>query len=353
MRKVLAAVVCAAMISTLCACGNKAESSPEISAPQAGDGRENPISEDDFEVEETTDGIRITKYTGTSVVVKIPDTIGGKKFVSLFYIDFGGLGSQIESVHIPAGVTELNNDDSRLYIFSERFLEFTVDEDNTEFYSKNGVLYSKDNVLLMYPRAKEGESFEIPDGITAIGEYAFNNAKTLVSVTVPESVTELRKGAFNNCESLDAVNIPKGITELTDYVFGGCGRLSKLVIPEEITEISGLAFAYSDWVDENADENGLVVVNGTLIDCSNAKGDITIPETVKRIADYAFDCNHELASVVIPASVTKIGEMAFIDCDALRRVTLPDAPDFDVEDLFYGMEGLTVEYRGETITIKE
>lgn len=348
----MAAVVCAAMISTLCACGNKAESSPEISAPQADDGRENPISEDDFEVTDVAGGIRITKYTGTSVDVKIPDTIGGKKVVSLRNMDFGGLHSQIESVHIPAGVTELNTDRT-LFIFSDRFREFTVDEDNTDFYSKDGVLYSKDNVLLMYPCAKEAESFSIPEGVTAIGEYAFNNAAKLKSVAVPESVKELRKGAFNNCESLDEVNIPSGITELTHYVFGGCGRLSKLVIPEEITEISGLAFAYSDWVDENADENGLVVVNGTLIDGSNAKGDITIPETVRRIADYAFDYNHELVNVVIPASVTEIGEMAFIDCDALRRVTLPDAPDFDVEDLFYGMEGLTVEYRGETITIKE
>lgn len=351
MRKVLAAVVCAAIL-TLCACGNKAESSPEISAPQADDGRENPISEDDFETVEAPGGVRITKYTGTSIDVKIPDVIGGKKVVSLRNMDFGGLHSQVESVHIPAGVTELNSDRT-LYVFSERFREFTVDENNPEFYSEDGVLYGKDNVLLMYPCAKEGDSFEIPDGIAAIGEYAFNNAVKLKSVAVPESVTELREGAFNNCENLDEVNIPESITELSAYVFGGCGRLSKLVIPGRVTEISGLAFAYSDWADENADENGLVVVNGILIDASNAEGDITLPETVRRIADYAFDRDPGPVSVVVPASVTEIGEMAFIGCEALRRVTLPDAPDFDVEDLFYGMEGLTVEYRGETITIKE
>lgn len=351
-RKAFSVLICAALMTTLCACGNKSGSTPEISEPSIEGNRVNPIAENKFETEDVTGGVKITSCTGNSPEVIIPETIDGKRVVSIRGMMFA-TSVAITKLYIPSGVVEVNDFMGAFYIYSDAFAEIEVAADNPAFYSRDGVLYSKDNELLCYPNGKADESFTIPDGTSAIGTYAFGNAKNLKSVTIPESVTELKKGAFNNCENLDSANIPSGVTELTHYVFGGCGRLSKLVIPENIADISGLAFAYSDWVDEHADENGLVIVNGVLIDGSNAKGDVTIPETVKRIAAYPFSCNDELKSITIPASVTEISIMAFWDCDTLERVVLPDEQDFDVEELFYGLEGLIVEYRGETITIKE
>lgn len=351
-RKAFSVLICAALMTTLCACGNKSGSTPQISEPSIEGNRVNPIAENKFETEDVTGGVKITSCTGNSPEVIIPETIDGKRVVSIRGMTFA-TSVAITKLYIPSGVVEVNDFMGAFYIYSDAFAEIEVAADNSAFYSKDGVLYSKDNELLCYPQGKPDESFTIPDGTSAIGTYAFGNAKNLKSVTIPESVTEFKKGAFNNCESLDSANIPSGVTELTDYVFGGCGRLSTLVIPESVTEISGLAFAYSDWVDDHADENGLVVVNGVLVDGSNAKGDITIPETVKRIAAYPFSYNDELKSITIPASVTEISIMAFWDCDTLERVVLPDEQDFDVEELFYGLEGLIVEYRGETITIKE
>lgn len=352
-KKLLSAAVSVFFLVNLCGCDNKISSRDGGSAiTQLEEHRTNPIAETNIETEDVTGGVRITRVTGNYPKIEIPETIGGKKVVSMRGMTFD-TSVDITKLYIPAGVVELNDFMGAFYIYSDAFVEIEVDADNPAFYSRDGVLYSKDNELLCYPRGKTDESFIIPDGTSAIGTYAFSNAKHLKSVAIPESVTELKKGAFNNCESLDAANIPGGINELSDYVFGGCGRLSTLTIPGSVTEISGLAFAYSDWVDDHADENGLVIVNGILINGSNAKGDIAVPETVKRIADFAFYYNDELKSVTIPASVTEIGEMAFSDCGALEHVVLPDKPDFDVEELFYGMDGLTVKYRGETITIKE
>lgn len=347
-KAAVAIISCSALMTTLCACGNKARNTPELSEPPAEDTRTNPIAENKFEAIDVEGGVKITSCAGNSPEVIIPETLDGKKVVSIRNMRFDV--EEITRLYIPAGVVEINDFMSTFYIYSDSFAEIEVAEGNAAFYSRDGVLYSKDNELLCYPNAKTDESFVIPGGTSAIGKYAFSNARSLKSVTIPESVTELREGAFNNCESLDAANIPGGIIELTHYVFGGCGRLSKLVIPESVTEISGLAFAYSDWVDDHADENGLVIVNGILIDGSNAKGDVTIPETVKRIADNSFDYNRELKSLVIPSSVTEIGE-AFFSCEALEHAVLPDEPDFDVEDIFFGCEGLSVEYRGEAITI--
>lgn len=364
MKRIKCAAVCAA-IAALCGCQSTAlpissAGSPSSAAQSAAsvtvssaaaNAHAEPVTEEDFSVESVKGGVRITSYNGASSAVNIPEEINGEKVVSLRNMSFGGLDADIRSIHIPSGVTELNSD-NRLYIFSETLSRITVAEGNEKFYSKDGVLYGKDdNVLLIYPRAKADKSFAIPEGVTAVGSYAFNNAENLTEITVPESVEELREGAFNNCVYLDSVNIPENVKELTHYVFGGCGKLSKLVIPEDISQISGLTFSCSDWVDENCDENGLVIVNGILIDGENAKGDVTIPDSVHEIGIYAFDHNEEITGVTIPASVTEIGSNAFSDCTALKNVILPDTVEFsDIDDWFFNSENVEVEYKGETFT---
>lgn len=309
MRKAIAAIACAALIGTLCACGNKTPDTPGLSEPPIEDTRTNPIAENNFETIDVEGGVRITKCVGNSPEVVIPETIDGKTVVSIRDMSFDV--ENIEKLYIPAGVVEVNDFMSPFYIYSDSFAEIEVAEGNTAFYSRDGVLYNKDNELLCYPRGKADESFAIPDGTTAIGEYAFNNAVSLNGVTIPESVTELHKGAFNNCESLNSANIPKSVTSLPAYAFGGCGRLEDFEIPEGLVDINGYAFHDSDWVELNADENGLVIVNGTLVDGSNAKRDVTIPETVKRISELAFD-----------------------DCDELKSVKIPDGLKVDVEEMF-------------------
>ena len=315
-RKALEIFVCAALTMALCACGNNAASTPAISEPPE-EHRTNPIAETNIETEDVADGVRITRVTGNYPEIEIPETIGGKKVVSMRDMTFD-TSVDITKLHIPSGVVELNDFMGTFYIYSEAFAEIEVAEGNPAFYSRDGVLYSKDNELLCYPRGKADESFAIPDGTTAIGEYAFNNARSLKSVTIPESVTELRKGAFNNCESLNSANIPSSVTSLPAYAFGGCGRLENFVIPEGLIDINGYAFHDSEWAELNADENGLVIVNGTLVDASGASGDVVIPKTVKRISELAFD-----------------------DCGELKSVKIPDGLEADAEEMFGGEVKIT------------
>lgn len=48
---------------------------------------------------------------------------------------------------------------------------------------------------------------EIADGITAIGEKAFDGFSALKEVYLPETVTEIAAGAFSNCENLSIVTM--------------------------------------------------------------------------------------------------------------------------------------------------
>jgi hypothetical protein len=46
---------------------------------------------------------------------------------------------------------------------------------------------------------------EIPQGVTSIGDYAFEYCQSLTSVTIPDSVTSIGDSAFFYCESLTSV----------------------------------------------------------------------------------------------------------------------------------------------------
>ena len=52
-------------------------------------------------------------------------------------------------------------------------------------------------------------------------------------------------------------------------------------------------------------------------------GDLTIPNSISQIGDYAFGGCTNLTSVTIPNSVTSIGDYAFQTCYGLTSVTLP------------------------------
>jgi len=64
-------------------------------------------------------------------------------------------------------------------------------------------------------------SMVIPDGVTAIGAWAFQECSGLTSVVIPDSVTRIGMGAFIYCASLASVIVPDGVTEIDVNAFKG------------------------------------------------------------------------------------------------------------------------------------
>ena len=50
---------------------------------------------------------------------------------------------------------------------------------------------------------------DIPDGVVAIGDHAFDNCKHLESINIPDSVTSIGASAFKNCGNL-TINCNQG-----------------------------------------------------------------------------------------------------------------------------------------------
>ena len=73
-------------------------------------------------------------------------------------------------------------------------------------------------------------SIDFADGqnLLSIGQYAFYNCSTLVSVTVPEGVQTLGAYAFYNNASLVKIKLPSTLNVIGNYAFGNCQQLMKM-----------------------------------------------------------------------------------------------------------------------------
>jgi hypothetical protein len=117
-------------------------------------------------------------------------------------IDLGAfwLCSGLKTVYIPASITSI-----ALQAFEIASGLITVDQNNNNYSSLDGVLYDKSkSKLIHYPTSKLG-SFNIPSSVKTIGRVAFGSCSGLTSVTIPPSVSSIEMSAFSNCISLSTI----------------------------------------------------------------------------------------------------------------------------------------------------
>lgn len=98
------------------------------------------------------------------------------------------------SVSIPASVEHIAG-----YAFpsAESIEEFIVDGNNSFYKSIDGIIFSKDEkVIVAFPQNKDLTEYIIPDSVETIGDYAFYSNNNLKKITVPDSVTAVKNAAF-------------------------------------------------------------------------------------------------------------------------------------------------------------
>ncbi len=198
------------------------------------------------------------------------------------------------------------------------------------------------------------KTVNIPDGITELEDYVFDNCGSLNSITIPESVTSIGQAAFqgcgldaialpeslkiigpsafNGCKNLKSVTIPEGVTSIGQTAFQGCG-LNSIIFPESIKNIGGDAFSLCEFLTkiEYASMESFLSINGVctpsveyaLYINGDVVTDFTIPSTVTSIKDGLFCRCSSLKSITIPHSVVNIGANAFHKCSNLSSVTIP------------------------------
>ena len=167
------------------------------------------------------------------------------------------------------------------------------------------------------------KSFDIPEGITSIGNYAFCQCSNLASVTMPQSVNAIGEYAFYNCYNLSSpITVPAGVSEIKDYTFTYCNLLPSVSFPEGLMSIGRNAFSYCYNIKTVTIPNSVEKIGAEAFLYCVYMESLSISENLDTISDYAFARIQGLKEVIIPNSVNHIGTGAFLNCNSLKTITI-------------------------------
>lgn len=157
-----------------------------------------------------------------------------------------------------------------------------------------------------------------PSTVTAIPNWTFQDCKYLEHVNWHDGITSIGEAAFNRCTSLRNIRIPAGVTSIADDTFYGCTSLHSVGFHDNITRIGVNAFdkCYALTLEETNQDNpyNLPVSLTTLGECAfqNCTGitRVCLPEGVTVVPRYAFNGCTKLNGVVLSKQTATIEDWA-------------------------------------------
>ena len=82
----------------------------------------------------------------------------------------------------------------------------------------------------------------IPEGVTEIGDHAFQFCTALETVVLPKTLKKIGKMAFMSCRMLRQVEIPEGVEEICDFAFGATNNLKEVYLPDSLQRVDRYIF---------------------------------------------------------------------------------------------------------------
>ncbi len=145
------------------------------------------------------------------------------------------------------------------------------------------------------------------DGVYQIPRGAFYRKKSLTKCVLPDKLERIEDGAFSSTSLTGTIQLPEGLKYVSGF---GNTKITNVQFPSTLEEIGdyyssvgdGAAFGY----------------------CSSLMCEISLPASLKRIADYAFQNSAIKGNLALPEGLEYIGSSAFSGCSGLTgSLTIP------------------------------
>ena len=223
----------------------------------------------------------------------------------------------------------------------------------------------------------------IPDGVTSIGQYAFDGGGGITSITIPSSVTAIGQCAFRDCVVTKVTSYIKEPFAIGKNVFScvinsgdyGSNRnytTATLYVPNGTKEkyqttdgwknFTNIVEMPSDSVFTAMTKEGVEmtfkIIDNDSLTCHvgdgeeasvdvNTSGEVTIPQVangykVRAIGRKGFYNCSKLTHIWLHEDIDSIGELAFYGCTSLRVLDIPHSVTYIAPDAFEGCTDLTL-----------
>ena len=193
-------------------------------------------------------------------------------------------------------------------------------------------------------------SLSVNGDAASIGSLAFYGCSSVASLSIPDSVTSIGKNAFNGCVMLNSLDLPKGLITIGEGAFAGCSSLTELEIPksttsigfgalEDCTSIAILSLPFAGGTDT---ENTFL---GYIFGAESASAQATfVPTTLTTVTTTssapvgigAFKDVASITSLTISKSCASIGLGAFEGMTSLTTLSVPFAGGSETSNTFIG-----------------
>ena len=180
------------------------------------------------------------------------------------------------------------------------------------------------------------KKLDIPQSVTEIGSKAFLGCSALTSLALPQTVNRIGNTAFQGCSNLETINIPSGVKLIEHDTFRGCEKLKDVTIPAHVTLIGYSAFeACKTFRNIEIPEGVTKIGTNAFEDCTQLET-VGIPSTATNIRNFAFRNCPKLKSFVFPSGTTQIYPVVLSGCKNLESVTIPEGVTKIWGSAFYG-----------------
>lgn len=206
---------------------------------------------------------------------------------------------KLQTIFIPESVTFIGR---KQFVGCYNLVSINVDENNPNYKSVDGNLYSKDGtVLYNYTMGKENESFDIPYGVITVEESAFHGCGNLKELTIAESVQVIKDMGIFDCYNLISIVIPASVTSIGNDTLLSCDSLKEVIVEEDNPNYKSI-------------DGNLYSKDGSILLLYAPGSEATrfeIPECVTTIGEESFYTGN-LKEIIIHEGVVTIERYAFL-----------------------------------------
>ena len=259
-----------------------------------------PIEKQDGEwVETEGDVIAVSKFT-----------VNSDEYVRYIYI-----GPKVEYI------------EDQAFVYCRSLRAFYVDENNPNYCSVNGVLYTKDmKELISYPICHCTQV--VIDDVKAGGEVTNIGRENVESFSVDGTYVkgdEAKSTLFTAFRTFIKTNYSGDFDYLNEF-----SEFSELMDNKVYSPYIGTYYL----VTENSG-NSIKVERFWTCDEK-----YEVPEGVEKLANKAFYKCDRLVSITLPSTVKSIGDMTFFHCNNTSLINLPDGLETIGNDAFSYCENM-------------